>query len=132
MTIGLASSNKSHDFHPIPPSKKVLGMVLPGNQFEVDLDGHQFTGQAQLFEQARYRAVFGNLVNLAVNGNLYGTIHASILRPSGAKEKGDNGRRGEGLGRPMAQPLEVSQSSGRVWPTCGSPVARPAGVFTGG
>jgi hypothetical protein len=48
-----------------------LGMLLPRDEFQIDLDGHGLARQVQLIQQSGHRGPLDNLPRLIVDSNLH-------------------------------------------------------------
>ena len=67
-----AAAYEVHDLQHVTGLKLGAGVLGPGHDFTVPFHGHGALGQAQGFDQAAYRGARGDLVGVAVDGDLHG------------------------------------------------------------
>jgi len=62
----LTSTDQRNDFDPISLGQRLLGVLSPGHQLQIHLDGDMARGKPQFGQQLRHRSVVGQLPRLAV------------------------------------------------------------------
>lgn len=58
----------------------MLGVTLPGNEFEIDFDGHGLAAELKLGQQVGDSRAVGRLTGLAVNSKLHIQVAAILGR----------------------------------------------------
>jgi len=73
-----SAAHQRDNLHPIARLQKMLDVLLPGDQLQVDFDRQRFAGKPQLFEQRSQRGSLGNLARLTVDGYFNASIHRLV------------------------------------------------------
>jgi hypothetical protein len=64
-------ANKRNNFHPVPGSQAMLGVFLPGDQFQIHFHGHMTARKAQLLQELPHGDCLGDLAGLTVDDNFH-------------------------------------------------------------